>query len=87
MGHVLGDVALEPRLVRAAALDIGVRLRDPARGATHRVEARERPVDVALLCSQLGVGLGHALLRIEGASQISRPLDRRPGGLRSVREP
>ena len=85
MGHVLGDVALEPGLVGAAPLDVGVGLRDPARRAAHRVEPRERPVDVALLCCQLGIGLGHARLRIEGASQISRLPAAVAGNLRRVR--
>ena len=66
-GVRLGGLALEPGLVRAAAGDVGVSLRDLLGGPTHHLEAGVRRIQVALLRHQfriqLGVGRGRRRAR------------------------
>ena len=65
LGDVVGDVALEPGLVRAARPDVGVRLPHPPGRPAHRLEPRVGRVEVGLFALDFRVSdlvLHHARL-------------------------
>ena len=57
LGHVPGDVALEPGLVGAAGPHVGVGRPDPFGRGSHGLQPGVRGVDVGLLGGELGVGV------------------------------
>ncbi len=90
LGHVPGDVALEPGLVGSARPHVGVRLPDPFGRGSHGLEAGVRGIHVRLLGGELRVderSVRHEVSRVSGRGQFSRrgPWSR-PGGIVAIRE-
>ncbi len=71
LGHVPGDVALEPGLVGAARAHVGVGGPDPFGGRAHRFEPRVGRRDVGLLGGQLRVDLVLQIAPLHGWNEIS----------------
>ena len=56
--HVPGDVPFEAGLVRAAGADVRIGGSHALRRRTHGLEPRVCTVDITLLGSELGIGIG-----------------------------